>query len=488
MKQIILWTFSLFFLSCGRTDSSMATENQAKAEFSKEQLQEDFKVYRTSLEEIHPALYAFISKDSLDYHFNKAYSNLPETMSKDEFYKVLSTLTKKIFDEHTFLNFTYKYNSLKKFMPIKVRWINNVPYIHKNLLNNPDIFIGSELVSINGRNPHEIYQEIVHNYGKTIDQRLEYEVNSLHFDYLYASFYEQPDTFHITAINPTTKKQYTVNTPCLLKSDSLHFIPVYKLAEEYCKQDSCLIFNPDKKNNIAILKIPGFRPPCGNEFYKRLEEVFKIIRNEKISNLIVDLRYNGGGDPKYGAALLSYISEKPFHIFDTMTSVLNKRPTFYKCLDSTNQECKNWKDMINALNALSKPNSSYYANFRDTIFNPKKDLFKGQVYLLINSDIHSAAAITASLFDYYSNVTIIGTPIEPPYNSGNAMELYTLTLPNSKLELYIPLIHYSYDVPDKLYTYKKGIYPDIYVRPDISDGINKDAVLDTTITIIKSKK
>jgi C-terminal processing protease CtpA/Prc len=171
-----------------------------------------------------------------------------------------------------------------------------------------------------------------------------------------------------------------------------------------------------------------------------------------------------------------------------MYAVLHKKPTYYNFIDSTELSFENWKMTIDSLNDLPKTNTSFYTTFRDNLFKPNNPLFKGKVYVLVNSDIHSAGLITATLLDYYTNAIFIGTPICGPYNSGNAIDFPTLTLPNSKLEVVIPLIHYHCSVPDNLYPYKKGIRTDIIIKPKISDILNnKDIILDTTLKIIKTK-
>ena len=486
----------IFIIGC--TNKQPKDINKSKEPlFDVSQLQEDFKVFQISLEEIHPGLYSFISKDSMDYLFHATFSRIDHPMSKDEFFKILAPLVRQIYDEHTSLDFSYKYDSLDKFMPIKIRWVNGSPYIYKNLLDNPSIILGSEVTSINGLDPKKLFKEMKKNYRNgTTDEMLDYDVYSLHFDYLYASFIEQPDSFQITAINPVSKKEYSINSPALLKTDTLHFLPIYILAENYCKKDTSYKFSIDNKNNYAKMTISGLSEgemtESNIDFYKKINDDFKKIADSKINNLIIDLRYCFGGDPRYGAALLSYFNTKPFHIFDSISARITKTPTYSEYMEgSTETVAGSWEQLIKTKEKIVSDNSfrNYYTNFRDTLYEQKKNQFKGDVYLLVNSDMHSAAAVTSTLIDYYSNTTIIGTPIQGPYNSGNALETIYLSLPNSKIGLDIPLFHYSYAVPDNIYPNKKGLIPDVYVQPTIVEILNgKDAVLEKAIEIIRGKK
>lgn len=471
------------------SDKTIFAKNELR--YSVEDLKEDFNIFRISLEEMHPGLYTFICKDSLDFYFENTFSKLNHPMTKDEFFRLLTPLIVKLYDEHTSLDFSYNYDSIEKLMPIKIRWINHEPYIYKNLLGNPQAILGSKVLTINGRNVNEIYKELTLNYQNgTPDQSLEYDVYSLHFDYLYASFIDEPDSFRIEAINPITKIKYVFTSTAVLKTDTVHFIPLPKMAEYYCKKDTVYNFKYDLKNDYAIIKLSGLNTyeleKNDGDFSKKLEQDFSTLNRCKINNLIIDLRYCFGGNPLYGADLISHLYNKPFHIFDTITSSIGKMPTYYNYTDWKVEE---WKKEIPFLKELKESLSSKNecSTFRDTLILPKIQ-FKGKVYVLINSDIHSAAAITAALIKYNTNSTFIGTPISGPYNSGNAIDMTTITLPNTKINLNIPLLHYSYAIPDNIQSNQKGLNPDILILPKMDDILNdKDLILDSTISIIKMK-
>ncbi len=491
-RNTIIFALIVLFSSCFNSEQHENHIDKNELKYSADDLKADFKVFRTSLEEIHPGIYSFISKDSIDFYFDNTYIKLNHPMTKDEFFRLLTPLITKLYDEHTSLDFSYRYDSVKKLLPIKIRWVNHEPYIFKNLFENPQVILGSKVVSINGRNVNEIYKELITNYQNgTPDQSLEYDVYSLHFDYLYASFIEQPDSFCIEAINPITKTNYVFKSSALLASDTLHCLSIPETAKYYCNKDTAYQLCLNKDCNYAVMKISGLNPneiEANNfNFHKQLENDINKLNKNKINNLIIDLRYCFGGDPLYGAALVSYLSKKPFHIFDTLHSAINQIPTYSKYTDWSKADWETETPQLKELNNNSQAKNSW-TDFRDTLFLPSKNSFNGSVYVLINSDIHSAAAITAALLKQNTNAIFIGKPISGPYNSGNAIDMITLTLPNTKINLYIPLINYSYSISDYLGKSKKGLTPDILITPSINDILNnKDVVLNKTISIIREK-
>jgi C-terminal processing protease CtpA/Prc len=68
--------------------------------------------------------------------------------------------------------------------------------------------------------------------------------------------------------------------------------------------------------NAAIIKLKTFFFGGNNDaYYAFLENTFAKIKEEKIQNIILDLRANGGGDPMAAARLFSFITPKPVKYF-----------------------------------------------------------------------------------------------------------------------------------------------------------------------------
>jgi len=340
MRLLPLYVLFLLVCGCDNAGSDKNNIHVNEKKYPVDELKEDFNIFRTSLEELHPGLYSFVSKDSLDWYFDNAYSKLTQPLSKDEFFRILTPLVVKIYDEHTSLDFSYRYDSIRNLLPIKIRWLNHKPFIYKNLLGDPKIILGSEVTSINGRNVNDIFNELKSNYQNgTPDQTLEYDVYSLHFDYLYASFIAQPDSFQIEAIDPETKHRYSVNIPAVSVNDTVHCLRIPQMAANYCRKDTAYRFSFNAKDDYAKMTIAGLNPhemeATKIDFSRQLNQDFKTIEQQGIHNLIIDLRYCFGGDPLLGAELVRHLAIKPFHIFDTLSSRIEKIPTYsqYK-LDS----------------------------------------------------------------------------------------------------------------------------------------------------------
>ena len=92
-----------------------------------QQVQKDFTIYKTILEEHHPSLNWYISKDSMNNYFTWGWEHLKDSMTEPEFRKVLSYVTAKINCGHTTVRPSRPWNKysdtvkLRKLFPLSVK-------------------------------------------------------------------------------------------------------------------------------------------------------------------------------------------------------------------------------------------------------------------------------------------------------------------------------------------------------------------------------
>jgi hypothetical protein len=97
MRILTALFFAAMITGCGVSKSSFSPNKK----YSPEQLQKDYAIYQDILEEAHPSLYWYTSKDSMDNYFNWGKQQLNDSLTEPEFRKVLSFVTAKINCGHT---------------------------------------------------------------------------------------------------------------------------------------------------------------------------------------------------------------------------------------------------------------------------------------------------------------------------------------------------------------------------------------------------
>ena len=96
-----LWMYvvmaTIIFQSCNVGRSSFNPNKK----YSLQQVQKDYSLFQNILEEYHPGLYWYTSKDSMDHFFQCGNEQLHDSMTEPEFKKVISYVTAKIDCGHT---------------------------------------------------------------------------------------------------------------------------------------------------------------------------------------------------------------------------------------------------------------------------------------------------------------------------------------------------------------------------------------------------
>ncbi len=155
MKNLIAFSFIIFITSC-----SVSKNFTPAKKYAPQQLQTDYTVFKNILEESHPGLYWYTSKDSMDYYFEKGRAMLSDSSTESSFRNVLSYVISKLGCGHTavrsskqFARYRNRRDSLSNpQFPLLLKFWKDTAIVTFNL-NRKDSFIkrGAILKSIDGR-------------------------------------------------------------------------------------------------------------------------------------------------------------------------------------------------------------------------------------------------------------------------------------------------------------------------------------------------
>ena len=407
--------------------SLLSCKNQSlkEGQFSRQQLLDDLDSLYADINEIHPDMYANISKEEFDAEFRKIKSSVKKPMDAAEFYNLTAPLIVKIRDGHTSLqlNDSIYINTDKLLYPLSVKVPNDSTIIiTKNLSTEKNIPVDAEINSINSIPAKELIATCL-NYasGEMMFYRLSkipyLFTNTLWYHYKYENFdinYTYNDTVHTQIVKG---------------------IPY---SERY-KKDTIIIKNNESAPDysfkiIGNVGIMDFRQMIDlNKFSKFTDSVFTIIKNKNINNLIVDMRHNGGGNSKLGDNLFQYISPVPFKQFGkTVVKYSKGREEFYRkyareffmhgATDSAINEMIGNR-VYGTIDTLPEGTPE------ELIGNPLR--YKGNVYMLTSHNTFSSAASTAWAFKYFGMGKVIGQETGQPGVSYG--DIILRWLPNTKM-------------------------------------------------------
>jgi hypothetical protein len=458
----------ILFCSCA------ASRNwQPEKKYSAGQLKKDFTVFRNVLEELHPSLYWFTPKDSIDRYFDQTYGRLKDSMTERQFRNHLNYMTNKFHCGHTSTYYSKKYTKyLRKaklpVFPFSMKVWKDTALVTATLLKQPGgIFRGAQITAINGIPMKTILDTMLQHtnldgYAKT--GQYQFLSNRGNFGSMYNNLFGLTDTLAFEYIDPYGIRRIE-NLPVFIsKKDTV------KRKDTVVKERPARFLDPEKSLQIdttlssAYMSLNSFNRSEGlSRFFRKS---FRMIRKEGIRNLIVDLRANGGGDAGLSTLLTRYVIEKPFRVADSLYALKrsSKNRRYIK------HQWAYW--LFTTIVTHKKKDGKFHLGLYERhLFKPKKKLhFEGQVYILTGGNTFSAATLFAQKLKGQKNVTIIGEETGGGAYGNTAWMIPEVKLPNTGLRFRLPKFRLVMD-PSKI-SEGRGVMPDIYSAPSVMDVRN----------------
>jgi C-terminal processing protease CtpA/Prc len=207
-----------------------------------------------------------------------------------------------------------------------------------------------------------------------------------------------------------------------------------------------------------------------------MKRSFEEIQSKGSKTLILDMRGNLGGEGEIGSILFSYLVDQPFKYYDDL--IVNKSSGMsYSFAKYTDKH----RDLVvpPGLAELRADGKGHQTNDSlTTLQQPGKPGFKGTVYILINGRCFSSGAEFLTEVHFHHRATFIGEESAGAYYGNNSSEVERITLPNTKLGLFIPFVS-GYMSVGGTHDHEpaRGIIPDFPVKRTIADllaGVDKD--------------
>ncbi len=427
--------------------------------FSTSELQADFKVLRSRYERKLANLYLYTSKQRLDKLFDSLYLNI-KPMTELEFYSYVTPLSSVIKDGHSNLfiseQATEKYNQHSKFFPFNIYWTDHKMFITKNLSTDTTIQIGTEILSINGVSSKEVMTYLLTRQVRDgNNESYAFWILNNYFRAYYSFHFGHPDNYSLTIKNANNLERKVI-VPALLRQTISS-----NDSSRYLKQtDDDTYFHINSTTNSAIFTIKTWD---NKKLKKEIDFVFSQLEQKNIDNLILDLRDNQGGDFSPAIYLLSYLLNHPIQYFAEVKSV--------KGNNDTSQVLKSRNDKILRT------------------YQPKKNPYKGNVFVLINGGCFSNTSSFCSRLELYKRAVFIGEE-----TGGNKVVFCgvfglkgRIVLPNTKI--ICDNSNYRLTVTHINENTGHGVLPNHSVTPTIDDIIqNKDVVLNAAFNLIERKQ
>lgn len=485
--------FTLLFLENTNSQSTQSINTLTSVE-----LQRDFEVLKGVLLKYHPGLYRFQDSVTIQKHFDNLQQELNHDMPISEAYLLFSKFTAKLKCGHTFCNYYNQSAATKDLLfnkndkiPFTFVLFEKRIFVEKNVSDNEQLKKGTEVLAINDVPVATIIDTLIQyakgDGNKNLKRLSDLNLSGLGkfetFDIFYPLLFQNNgDTYSLEIKQPDQNNTLHINVKAISRSERLSIIE-----KKYGKQPS----NYDDlwsfkllNNETGFLKIGTFvTNKLTIDWKKFLNKTFDELNEKNIQNLIIDIRGNEGGDDEVNLVLGKMLAKKQIE-FPAFKELL----CYEKVSDEFRPYLNTWDNSFyDRSGKVIAQGNGYYSWKKDrgnSIIKQNSKAFQGNTYLLVDAANSSATFFLTAGLKQNKIATIIGSETGGNLKGTNGGQLFFLWLPNSKIEIDIPLIGY-YPLTEQA---DRGIKPDVEVPLAIADIFSsKDKVLETTLELIKNK-
>ncbi len=488
--------FVALMTGCGIGKSSFSPNKK----YSPEQVQKDYYIYQQVLEETHPGLYWYTSKDSMDHYFKWGQEQLKDSMTEQQFRKVLSYVTAKINCGHTSVRSSKAFSkyqdtgSIRRIFPLSMKLWDDTMVVTANL-NRKDSLLkrGTIITKINDRTTKEIIDTLfnfISTDGYNETHKFQTLSNRGYFGALYSSLFGFSTKYDIEFTDSTGQKRKTtipLYYPAQDTATRAAMIPVTRMPQPSRKErkkqqlNSVRLLKIDSVNHTAFMDLGSFGKGYGLKGFFRMS--FKALQKNNIDHFIIDVRSNGGGSVTNSTFLTRFITDHDFKVGDSLYAI-TKRKKYSRYIQN---------DFLNRLFmtffARKKRDGLYhFGYFEKHYFKPKKkNHFNGKTYILTGGNSFSATTLFASSVIKQDNVTVVGEETGGGAYGNSAWLIPDVKLPETGVRFRLPLFRL---VIDKNYPKTgKGVQPEVESKPSV-EAIRRgaDFKVEKVMELIKEDK
>ncbi|MEM1326520.1 MAG: S41 family peptidase [Bacteroidota bacterium] len=468
--------------------------------YTPEQIKEDVAVLGEVATYLHPYIYGYLDSIAFQTKLAQLEADLLAEPTLVNAYKEISKFAAYIKCSHTFTNPWNQNKTIKKaifFTPDKIPFtfqrVGKRLFIDKNASDNERLTSGLEIKSINGVATDSILSTLAQyvtsdgsNYEKKLERVSLSGVEKFPlFDIFHSIVFGSATEFELALTNHSTGEAFIETVKATSKTNRTKV-----LLERYGDLETSLRDGWKFKllnEEIGRLTIRSFAVQRNEFDWKEIiDNAFDELNIKQVPNLIIDIRGNEGGQSEVGEYILERVVQAP------ITSPAMQSSVRYLTIpDAYQQHISTWAKFpynFTKKVARQRADGSYLLKSRYALpaktYRPKRNGYKGKVYLLTDASNSSATHLMATYAKHMDNVTLVGQETGGNQLGTNGSFIFFLRLPNTGVEVDIPAIHMVVP-PLEGQARDGGIEPDVVVRRNWEDVISgTDSELERVLAMI----
>lgn len=477
---------------------------------SSKKMKKDLEVFKNIRFKANSGLYKYRTKAEIDSTYKWAFNEIEKSKTYRDFYNITSNLTDYEGSVHNSNSFSEKMKKAIKqeksgYFPLPIKLVEGKIIIN---IENEKIPLGAEIQSINNIKINEIIGSL-YKYYETDGVNISGKFIGInyHFSKYYRYHFGLVDSFDVT---------YNIHNSNVVEKTNIKSVGNEEYYNKVKKRYSKPFDEPNYKDwkenekysykNInaetSILTINSFeigeneKSPEHLTFVRFLDSAFIAIKTQNIKNLILDIRYNGGGTDPNELVIYEYLTQRnfsenksawvSFQKIPYLKYIETKVPAFLRPIGVIKYNRYFRKEFPDEIDGKFYQNATSEDH---KIRTPNKNAFNGNVYLLISPRVASAGSNFGSLVASNKNTTVIGEETMGGYYGHNGHTPMSYILPKSKIVVTFSVVNLEqYVLKKENQKYGRGIIPDYEITQTFDDFINNtDTQMNFTMELIQKK-
>lgn len=462
-------------LACLFAFLGFGQESDTTPDTTSKALLRDVDVLESTYKALHPGLYRYNTPSQLDDRFAELRRLFGRDRTLAESYLAFSEFLATIKCGHTYANFFNQTDAVSKELfdkpnkvPFTFKWIKKSMVVTRDASAEGAFPNGTMIIAINGDQTQKILatlMRVARADGSNDAKRIaDLEVTGASkyeaFDVFFPMYYPSASsTYRFKIRKPGANRIETIESAKISSNDRQAGLP-----KSDPMSPAWTLTYPAAE--VALLQMPTWAMYNQKWDWKAfLHTSFDELVAKSIPNLVIDLRGNEGGD-SVGDFIL------PWLVKEKVASENYQRYTRYRSVSQNLRKyLSTWDSSFFDWGKSAQPDSTRFyklTRFDDlmgSVVSPNKNPYRGKLFVFVGPVNSSATFEFAYQVQRLKLGTLVGRPTGGNLRGINGGAFFFLKLPNSKIEVDVPLIAQFF--PDK--RPDRGLQPDVLVAPTPSD-------------------
>jgi len=450
------------------------------------QARQDLELSLSALEAALPNIYWHQSPADWERAKATARSSLDQVTDSEGLWRILMPLLARIGEGHLSLERSEAMKRRERetglLLPLAVHWTERGAYVIGGYGDASDIPQGTAIVSIDGKDTQALADELM--FAATRDGSIRTgilrEASGNGYGELLYRMTGSRTNFHLVL---------RTRNGNLLVRDLAGVAPALR-KERQAPATSPVATLEWLDATTAYLDVPTFSNKryraAGADFAQTIQQLFDELDRRGASNLILDLRENGGGSEPNESILFSHLVEQPLHKYAAVEArgrriaVKDSSGTPFDVEVFDDDEMKQQRRLPNGrLTRRNLPPEGLM-----TRWHRAAPVYRGRLVVLAGGNTFSGAAELASMLFHVRRAAFVGEEVGGTHEGNTSGYRWPLTLPNSGMSLHIPLLQFRFNWPGL--PRDRGVRPDCAAPPDVMElGQRKDAAWRTARDLLR---